>query len=358
MKDDAESDLPVVSLAMPARESLSSRSATALKRYLLAERLEPGDKLPPERRLAEALNVSRTVLREAVNQLVGEGLVRREPSRSPTVTDFDRRQLAAQLLEEPEMLAFGSVGQVAGQLAVEPEEVQRFARDLGYSGYQTLQASVREAYLRNAGLDPAVVRPAGGEADELLAEQRRRQRADLEKLYEAVGRAQLDEMCAALEGARRVVVYGEGASAALAGVLARMLQHVGVNAQVMANGPVDSALDMYGLGPQDVVLCIALWLPFRGSIDVMRLASDAGCHTVAFTASPGSPITRYSKQVAIVPAQGTALSFTVLPTVALFENLTAVLAGRRPELAADIQQSLHNRYVKEGLVAHMRDLRG
>src|SRR5690349_3946592 len=103
MKDEADPDLSTVSLAMPARESLSSRSATALKRYLLTERLEPGDKLPPERRLAEALNVSRTVLREAVNQLVGEGLVRREPSRSPTVTDFDRRQLAAQLLEEPEM---------------------------------------------------------------------------------------------------------------------------------------------------------------------------------------------------------------------------------------------------------------
>lgn len=356
MKDDGQPELSA--LAMPARESLSSRSATALKHYLLAQRLEPGDKLPPERQLAEALNVSRTVLREAVNQLVGEGLVRREPSRSPTVTDFDRRQLAMELMDKPEMLAFGSVGAVAGQLAVEPEEVQRFARDLGYSGYQTMQAQVREAYLRNAGLDPAVPRAADAQVTETLAGQRDQQRADLQKVYDGVDAAVLEQICEALEGARRVVVAGEGASAALGGMLVRMLHHVGVRAEMLASGPVDGALDMYGLGSEDVVLCIALWLPFRGSIDVMRLAREAGCHTIAFTASPGSPITRYSSQVVIVPGQGTALSFSVLPTVALCENLTAVLVARRPELTADIQQTLHNRYVKEGLVAHMRDLQG
>jgi GntR family transcriptional repressor for pyruvate dehydrogenase complex len=88
---------PAFSLPSAPRESLSSRSAVILKRYLLAEGLQPGDRLPPERRLAEALNVSRTVLREAINQLVGEGLVSREASRSPVVTDFDRARLASDM---------------------------------------------------------------------------------------------------------------------------------------------------------------------------------------------------------------------------------------------------------------------
>lgn len=79
------------------RESLSGRSATILKRYLLSGELEPGDRLPPERSLAEALNVSRTVLREAINQLVGEGLIVREASRSPVVADFDRVRVAQEL---------------------------------------------------------------------------------------------------------------------------------------------------------------------------------------------------------------------------------------------------------------------
>jgi GntR family transcriptional repressor for pyruvate dehydrogenase complex len=94
---NSQSQAELVLLPTARRESLSTRSATILKRYLLSERLKPGDRLPPERRLAEALNVSRTVLREAINQLVGEGLILREPSRSPTVAPFDRGRLAHEL---------------------------------------------------------------------------------------------------------------------------------------------------------------------------------------------------------------------------------------------------------------------
>ncbi|HXH89585.1 MAG TPA: FCD domain-containing protein [Gaiellaceae bacterium] len=94
---DTQPQVESVFVPMARRENLSSRSATIIKRYLLSEPLNPGDRLPPERRLAEALNVSRTVLREAINQLVGEGLVQRDPSRSPTVADFDRARVAQEL---------------------------------------------------------------------------------------------------------------------------------------------------------------------------------------------------------------------------------------------------------------------
>jgi GntR family transcriptional regulator, transcriptional repressor for pyruvate dehydrogenase complex len=97
VKAETPSDAPLLSLPTAPRENLSARSALILKQYLLSEPIKPGDRLPPERRLAEALNVSRTVLREAINQLVGEGLVRRDPSRSPTVADFDRERVAREM---------------------------------------------------------------------------------------------------------------------------------------------------------------------------------------------------------------------------------------------------------------------
>jgi DNA-binding MurR/RpiR family transcriptional regulator len=354
-KNSSKPPLPPASLSMPARESLSAQSAEALKRYLVTEGLEPGDKLPPERRLAEALNVSRTVLREAVNQLVGEGLVRREPSRSPVVTNFDRQRLAY-LLPEPEMIAFGSVGEVAGQLDVEPDQVQRFAQDLGYEGYQNLQESVRARYLRNAGLQPPGAPPPHGKLEESVAAQREQQRADLESLFGSVDAAQIDRICARLEVAPRVLLYGEGAAEALTGIFVRLLQHVGVHAHALPGGAVDAALGMYDLGEEDVVVAVALWLPFRSTVDIMRLAKAAGAQTIAFTASIGSPVTTYSDEVAIVPAQGRRLSFSTVATVALFENITDVLAARRPQLAAEIQQTLHDRYVQEGYVVPMRDL--
>ena len=78
------------------RQSLSTRVALILKRYILAERLEPGHRLPAERRLADWLNVSRTVLREALSQLIGEGILYRPTPHALCVADFDRNRLSAQ----------------------------------------------------------------------------------------------------------------------------------------------------------------------------------------------------------------------------------------------------------------------
>lgn len=357
MSNDSDPQLAALSRSALARENLSTRSATVLKRYLLTEGLEPGDKLPSERRLAEALNVSRTVLREAINQLVGEGYIHKEPSRSPTVTEFDRERLA-EVLDEPELLAFGSVREVAGQLRVDPDRVDRFAQELGYTGYSNMQARVRDAYLRDAGLQPRPAAENDTQLKELLEEQRTAQRSDLIALNANVTIDDIEQICSALEGAHRVVVYGEGAAASLSGVLVRMLHHVGIRAEVLPGGTVDVALGTHDLGPDDVVLGIALWLPFTATINIMRRAHERGCTTIAFTGSPGSPITHYAKQVAVVPAQGTALSFSVLGTVALFEDVILVLARRNPQRAAEIQQALHDGYVREGGLVHMKELRG
>jgi GntR family transcriptional repressor for pyruvate dehydrogenase complex len=79
------------------RGSLAGRVALILKRYILTEGLAPGHRLPPERRLADWLNVSRTVLREAVIQLIGEGILHRPSPHTLSVADFDRHRVASEL---------------------------------------------------------------------------------------------------------------------------------------------------------------------------------------------------------------------------------------------------------------------
>src|SRR5918994_4275137 len=48
-------------------------------------RYEPGDKLPSEHDLCQAFNVSRTVVRQALNELEMEGLLRRRKGRGSFV---------------------------------------------------------------------------------------------------------------------------------------------------------------------------------------------------------------------------------------------------------------------------------
>lgn len=101
--DRQHASLEFLSLPVLQRRSLSERVVTTLKGYLLQDGVRTGDRLPPERQLAEALDVSRTVLREALSHLIGAGLIRRESPRKLQVTDFDRAQLRLELAQLQEV---------------------------------------------------------------------------------------------------------------------------------------------------------------------------------------------------------------------------------------------------------------
>jgi GntR family transcriptional repressor for pyruvate dehydrogenase complex len=76
------------------RGTLAEQVYQVIVRYILRTGTEPGSRLPSERRFSEMLEVSRTVVRDALNQLAAEGyvekrvgsgmlLVRRPPSIEP-----------------------------------------------------------------------------------------------------------------------------------------------------------------------------------------------------------------------------------------------------------------------------------
>jgi GntR family transcriptional repressor for pyruvate dehydrogenase complex len=58
-----------------------------METLILSGKLQPGDKLPPERELAEQFMVSRTAVREAMKALTHKGLIEVNPGRGTFVTD-------------------------------------------------------------------------------------------------------------------------------------------------------------------------------------------------------------------------------------------------------------------------------
>jgi GntR family transcriptional repressor for pyruvate dehydrogenase complex len=58
-----------------AKITLVEQTVDRVQSYVLSRQLQPGDTLPSEMRLAEALGVSRPVVREALRTLVGRGML-------------------------------------------------------------------------------------------------------------------------------------------------------------------------------------------------------------------------------------------------------------------------------------------
>jgi GntR family transcriptional regulator, transcriptional repressor for pyruvate dehydrogenase complex len=82
----AESDL---FKAVPREATLANRVTGQIEALIVEGRLQPGQRLPSERELADQFGVSRTVVREAVRGLVAKGLLEVRPGsgtliRSPS----------------------------------------------------------------------------------------------------------------------------------------------------------------------------------------------------------------------------------------------------------------------------------
>lgn len=68
------------------KESLSSSIARRLEQLILDGTLKPEKKIPSERQLAQRLNVSRSILREALKELRGRGLIETRHGQGTRVT--------------------------------------------------------------------------------------------------------------------------------------------------------------------------------------------------------------------------------------------------------------------------------
>jgi GntR family transcriptional repressor for pyruvate dehydrogenase complex len=106
---------------MRHRGTLSSRIAVEIERLISERQLRPGDRLPPERELANLFSVSRPSLREAVKSLEAVGRLRvqhgtgswvAEPNAQRKVAD-SRQMTLAELFAMREVLEVPAAGWAA-----------------------------------------------------------------------------------------------------------------------------------------------------------------------------------------------------------------------------------------------------
>jgi len=107
-----------VELEAIQRTKVYEEVAAQLERRILDGVLQPGDKLPPERELAERFDVSRSAVREAIRSLELKGLVEPRPGegtlvRTPSIDSLlnplasllgQKRELVLELLEVRQMI--------------------------------------------------------------------------------------------------------------------------------------------------------------------------------------------------------------------------------------------------------------
>lgn len=149
-------------MSLPAREavadrgSLSEQTYQQLRSMILEQELQPGD-IITERRLADAINISRTPLRAAINRLNGEGLLERLSNGSVVIRSITIDELL-DILHVRRLLESEAAALAAGQMAAVElawlnthNEPFRTARSAEFDAFWTLDDRFHDSIAQASG---------------------------------------------------------------------------------------------------------------------------------------------------------------------------------------------------------------
>ena len=206
----------------------------------------------------------------------------------------------ARIIEsDPAAVASLTVNKLAERAGTSAATVVRAARSLGFEGYPQLRLALAAhgGFIRSDegvpfGADIADGDPAGVVLAKLAVFESEQIRATAARVDPSV----LENVVALIGAARRVDVYGIGASGLVAHDLAQKLSRVGLDCR--AHSDHDAAMvSACLLGPIDVAIGVSHAGENPGTVNPLALARKAGVATVAVTGATRSALARQADHV-------------------------------------------------------------
>jgi DNA-binding MurR/RpiR family transcriptional regulator len=218
-----------------------------------------------------------------------------------------QRRVADAVLRDPAGTAQLPIGRLAQETGTSVATVMRFCRSAGFAGYPDLRlALARETGRVSAGESP-VLSPDIGRDDPLADVVAKIAFTDAAAVRDTAAVLDLDALAGAVDAvaaARRVDVYGLGASGFVAQDLHQKLHRIGLLA--FAWPDPHAALTSAAVLDEG---CVAIAISHTGSttdtVDALRVARGSGARTVAITNFVPSPITACADLVLTTAARET-----------------------------------------------------
>jgi DNA-binding MurR/RpiR family transcriptional regulator len=224
------------------------------------------------------------------------------PSLSPA-----EQRVARVVIDEAATAARLTISDLADRAGASEATVIRFCRAMGFAGYSELRLTL--AAEAGRAHEAAGAEPVGdiSESDDLAQVVKKIAFADARAVEETAVQIDitvLEQVVDLVVGARRVDIYGVGASAFVAGDFQQKLHRIGRIAYAWSDMHValtSAAL----LDERDVAFGISHTGTTMDTIEAFTAAGRRGARTVALTNFPKSPITRAADLVLTTAARET-----------------------------------------------------
>lgn len=204
-------------------------------------------------------------------------------SASERLTPTDRR-IAAVVLAEPTLLAFGTVSDLAGRAETSRPSIVRFATKLGFEGYSDLQNWIRDGVSQQLSSPSHRIRHPEG----AVAAVRTAVEEAVRQTFDTVQGDRLDALATPIANARNIWILSGETSMAGAHSLHSGLTMVRPDVHLVDEHSTGRELSSAAPGDAAVVFDFARYR--RNSVTAARTLADLGVTIVAITDGPLSPL--------------------------------------------------------------------
>ena len=244
-----------------------------------------------------------------------------------------QKRIATYILENYDKAAFMTASKLGKLVGVSESTVVRFAAELGYDGYPSMQRALQEI-IRSRLTSTQRIRAAGELYDRrdvlsVVAE------SDMSKLRAMAEDSNPDDFSSAvarITDAKHVYIFGMRSSTFVAGYLhfyMRLLVRNVTMVQAASAGEVFEQL--LHIGPGDVLIAISFPRYSRITMNAVKFARDRGATIIAVTDNERSPVYQMSDEALLAPCEMISFVDSMVAPLCLINALLVAMAGQMGE---------------------------
>lgn len=254
------------------------------------------------------------------------------------------KRVARYVLDHPEAAIYHSVTELAEATQSSEGSIIRFCQDLGYTGFQEFKLTLAvelDPRRRAGGRHPVDQDPGATHLMARIAEQAAVCVRETATLYEEQA---FREVAGRLAHARRIDVYGVGASGVVAQYFAYKLIRLGKTVQAFVD------LHLGSMSASNLTAdCVAIGISSSGStvdtLKALQAARTAGAYTVAVTNRLKSPLAKHADQNLLASPPESPLTggdvFAKIGQFLVLEALVQTMVGDDHALRDSVRRTAH-----------------
>ena len=247
-----------------------------------------------------------------------------------------QRAIARYITESYDKAAFMTASKLGRTVGVSESTVVRFAVELGYDGYRTMQKAMQEMVLNRLTsvqrIEVANDRIGDQDILSLVLQ------SDMEQLRKTVSSVDRKDFSAAVNAildARRIYVLGVRSASALASFLGYYLNLMFEDVHTITASGTGQVLEkLISAGPDDVVIAFSYPRYSTSTVTGASFCHSKGAKIVAMTDSRTSPLGQTSDFVLQTKSDMASLVDSLVAPLSVVNALVVALAARREEKLA------------------------